>query len=67
MLTDSKEGFLSKGRLSKYDTLRNKPTEDALSNMSAYFHFGQIAPQRAALEAAKHRSSAKVHPSIIFA
>lgn len=59
MLTDNKEGFLSKERLTKYETLRNKPSAGALSNVSAYFHFGQLAPQRAALEAAKHRSTAK--------
>lgn len=28
----------------------------ALSNLSPYLHYGQLAPQRAALEAAKHRS-----------
>ena len=38
-------------RLQKYDTLRNKPNEqNVLSNLSPYFHFGQIAPQRAILE-----------------
>lgn len=58
-MTDDKEGFLSKERLKKYESLRNKPTEGALSNLSAFFHFGQLAPQRAALEAAKHRSTAK--------
>lgn len=59
-LKDPEEGFLSKARLGRYESLRNKPSENALSNLSAYFHFGQLAPQRAALEAAKHRSSAKV-------
>jgi deoxyribodipyrimidine photo-lyase len=33
----------------KYGTDRNFPTEDAQSNLSPYFHFGQIAPQRVAL------------------
>jgi deoxyribodipyrimidine photo-lyase len=28
----------------------------ALSNLSPYLHYGQISPQRAALEASKHRS-----------
>lgn len=59
-LKDPEEGFLSKARLGRYESLRNKPSENALSNLSAYFHFGQLAPQRASLEAAKHRSSAKV-------
>jgi deoxyribodipyrimidine photo-lyase len=50
-------GFLSPSRLSLYDTKRNDPaTPRALSNLSPYLHFGQLAPQRAALEAAKHRA-----------
>lgn len=36
-------------KLKNFKTLRNKPSEDVLSNMSPYFHFGQIAPQRAIL------------------
>jgi len=32
-----------------YETDRNLPTHDAQSNLSPYFHFGQIAPQRVAL------------------
>ena len=36
--------------LAGYDERRNDPTKDALSNLSPYFHFGQIAPQRVALE-----------------
>lgn len=31
----------------------------ALSNLSPWLHFGQLAPQRAALEAAKHRAKFK--------
>mmetsp|Transcript_1923 Transcript_1923/g.5720 ORF Transcript_1923/g.5720 Transcript_1923/m.5720 type:complete len:549 (-) Transcript_1923:2173-3819(-) len=58
-LTHDAEGFLSKERLSRYESLRNKPSENALSGMSPYFHFGQMAPQRAALEAAKHRKTSK--------
>ncbi|KAG2438770.1 hypothetical protein HXX76_005312 [Chlamydomonas incerta] len=53
-------GFLSPSRLSLYDTKRNDPaTPAALSNLSPYLHFGQLAPQRAALEAAKHRTKYK--------
>ncbi|MGE4319425.1 MAG: deoxyribodipyrimidine photo-lyase [Deferribacterales bacterium] len=37
-------------RLSGYDKDRNNPNLDAQSNLSPYFHFGQLAPQRAALE-----------------
>jgi deoxyribodipyrimidine photo-lyase len=36
-------------KLAEYGTNRNIPTVDAQSNLSPYFHFGQIAPQRAAL------------------
>jgi deoxyribodipyrimidine photo-lyase len=35
-------------KLAQYDILRNDPNEDALSNLSPYLHFGQIAPQRVA-------------------
>ena len=33
-------------RLKHYDTLRNNPTKDALSNMSPYYHFGQVSTLR---------------------
>ncbi len=33
-----------------YDENRNDPNKKALSNLSPYFHFGHIAPQRVALE-----------------
>lgn len=36
-------------KLSFYNEKRNNPNFDAQSMMSPYFHFGQIAPQRAAL------------------
>lgn len=35
----------------------------ALSNLSPWLHYGQLAPQRAALEAAKLRSKHKVRPA----
>ena len=45
---------LSPARLALYDTKRNDPAvPDALSNLSPWLHFGQLSPQRAALEAAK--------------
>lgn len=48
------KGFLTKARLSRYDEKRNDPTApDALSGLSPYLHFGHLAPQRAAIEAAK--------------
>eukprot|EP00884_Botryococcus_braunii_P017486 jgi/Botrbrau1/4420/Bobra.0348s0010.1 len=50
------KGFLSPARLASYDAKRNDPTQDALSNLSPYLHFGQLAAARAAMEAAKHKS-----------
>lgn len=50
-------GFLSPARLKAYDSERNNPAKhSALSGLSPYLHFGQLSPQRAAIEAAKHRS-----------
>lgn len=37
-------------RLGSYGLHRNDPTKAAQSGLSPYFHFGQLAPQRAALE-----------------
>lgn len=37
-------------KIIEYDTLRNDPTKDFLSNLSPYLHFGQISAQRVALE-----------------
>lgn len=39
-------------RLPQYADQRNDPNSDATSGLSPYFHFGQLAPQRAALAAA---------------
>ncbi|TPP62028.1 Deoxyribodipyrimidine photo-lyase, partial [Fasciola gigantica] len=44
-------------RLCLYDTTRNDPTKDATSNLSPWFHFGHVAPQRALLEVHKLRSA----------
>ncbi|KAI5721361.1 hypothetical protein M8J77_019720 [Diaphorina citri] len=43
------ESFVNK-RISLYETARNDPTKNALSNLSPYFHFGQLSVQRAVLE-----------------
>ncbi len=59
-LLDDKIGFLSKARLGVYDSKRNDPNADAVSGLSGYFHFGHLAPHRAALEAGKHRKTQKV-------
>ncbi|MEW5300577.1 MAG: hypothetical protein WDW36_003496 [Sanguina aurantia] len=59
-LTDPTVGFLSPKRLGLYDSQRNNPGAiGALSGLSAYLHYGQLAGQRAALEAAKHRNKHK--------
>ncbi len=55
-----KDGFLQKERLENYDALRNKPMEDATSNLSGWLHFGHLSQQRVGLEAGKHKSAAKV-------
>ena len=56
-----KDGFLSTDRLKKFSKHRNDPNQPtALSNLSPYYHFGHLAAQRAALEASKLRSKAKV-------
>ena len=55
------KGFLSSERLKKFSNHRNDPNQpDALSGLSPYYHFGHLAAQRAALEASKLRSKAKV-------
>ncbi|MBD3219606.1 deoxyribodipyrimidine photolyase, partial [bacterium] len=41
-------------RLAGYDTARNDPTVAGQSELSPYFHFGQLAPQRAALAVSRH-------------
>lgn len=45
------DDFIS-SRFSRYAQERNDPNADATSRMSAYYHFGHIAPQRAALAVA---------------
>ncbi|TGZ75130.1 hypothetical protein CRM22_000557 [Opisthorchis felineus] len=47
--------FITK-RLKAYATQRNDPTKDALSDLSPWFHFGHIAPQRALLEVQRVRT-----------
>ena len=42
--------FLRHG-LARFADRRNDPNADALSHLSPYFHFGQLAPHRAALQA----------------
>lgn len=40
-------------KLEKYDLFRNDPNVDGQSGLSPYLHFGQISPQRVALEVAR--------------
>ena len=44
-------------KLNDYATKRNKPSEDVLSNLSPYLHFGHISAQRIALEIKKAHAS----------
>jgi deoxyribodipyrimidine photo-lyase len=46
--------FLTK-KLSAYASRSNDPTEDGVSNLSPYLHFGQISAQRVALEVKKKK------------
>ncbi|GAQ81945.1 Deoxyribodipyrimidine photolyase/cryptochrome [Klebsormidium nitens] len=56
--------FLGKG-IAKYDADRNDPTiPTGVSGMSPYLHYGNVAAQRAALEARKYRKS---HPKAVDA
>ncbi|XP_077204166.1 deoxyribodipyrimidine photo-lyase-like [Paroedura picta] len=48
------EEFVEK-RLKFFGTERNDPNKATLSNLSPWFHFGQVAVQRAILEVSKHR------------
>jgi deoxyribodipyrimidine photo-lyase len=46
-------------KLADYPDKRNDPTQDGQSNLSPYLHFGQFAPQRAALEVQKSNAPQK--------
>jgi deoxyribodipyrimidine photo-lyase len=43
-----------KHKLPFYQERRNDPTQDGQSDLSPYLHFGQLAPQRVALEVENH-------------
>ena len=47
------ESFCRREQLAKYAVERNDPTKDSLSGLSPFFHFGQLAPQRAVLEVSR--------------
>ncbi|KAK2582266.1 hypothetical protein KPH14_004612 [Odynerus spinipes] len=50
------ESFLN-NRLKLYDSKRNDPSSDAVSNLSPWFHFGMISVQRCILEAMEYKES----------
>ncbi|XP_051637608.1 deoxyribodipyrimidine photo-lyase-like isoform X1 [Manacus candei] len=46
-------------RLKSFGSHRNDPNKAALSNLSPWFHFGQVSTQRVILEVQKHRRKYK--------
>lgn len=60
MLTE----FLSH-RLKDYGVNRNNPCVNGQSNLSPYFHFGQLAPQRAAWEASQSHIATEARESFL--
>ncbi|XP_077343744.1 deoxyribodipyrimidine photo-lyase-like [Lithobates pipiens] len=55
---DMLEVFITQ-RLKSFNADRNNPNHKALSNLSPWFHFGQLSVQRAILEVQKYRSKYK--------
>ncbi|CAF1108553.1 unnamed protein product [Brachionus calyciflorus] len=49
------EDFI-KNKIKFYDSERNDPNKNALSNMSPWYHFGQVSVQRCMLEVKKYAS-----------
>lgn len=52
------ENFISL-RLKNYEEKRNDPLEEAISNLSPWFHFGQISVQRCILAVNQYQKTAK--------
>lgn len=52
-------------KLSLYDGARNDPTQEAVSRLSPYLHFGQIAAQRVTLEVSKAEASASAKEAFL--
>jgi len=48
-----------RGKLDRYQELRNDPTVNGLSNLSPYLHFGQISPLYVALKVNETESSGR--------
>ncbi|XP_040205595.1 deoxyribodipyrimidine photo-lyase-like isoform X2 [Rana temporaria] len=55
---DMLEAFITQ-RLKSFNSDRNDPNQQGLSNLSPWFHFGQLSVQRAILEVQKYRSKYK--------
>jgi deoxyribodipyrimidine photo-lyase len=51
--------------LQEYDEKRNDPTENSVSNLSPYLHFGQISAQRVALEVKKSQAKSEKKDSFL--
>jgi deoxyribodipyrimidine photo-lyase len=54
-----------KDKLQEYDEKRNDPTENSVSHLSPYLHFGQISAQRVALEVKKDQTESKKKDSFL--
>ena len=52
-------------RFDDYAEKRNVPTVNAQSNLSPWFHFGQVSPQRALLHAEKYNQNQKSMDSFV--
>lgn len=52
-------------KFARYGTERNIPTNDTQSNLSPYFHFGQISPQRVALAIQPLTEHAESHKAFL--
>jgi deoxyribodipyrimidine photo-lyase len=52
-------------KLTHYGDVRNDPNKDGQSHLSPYVHFGQIAPQRVALEVKKSNAPEKTKEAFL--
>ena len=57
--------FINK-KLVQYSSLKNDPTENVLSNLSSYFHFGQISAHRVAWEITNTNSISKSEKEVFL-
>jgi len=54
-----------KNKLQEYTLKRNDPTEDCVSHLSPYLHFGHISAQRAALEVTRQQIKSEQKDSFL--